>query len=104
MSFVEFDAGNPHEDKQLFGTGPDVLDTDKGFYENMKQIIKLEENIVTVSIYKKAVAVNRNMIESALKNSKMVQDFPAGAAAAETVVFLTYFLLSRVPWARRFKI
>ena len=30
-----------------------MLATDKGFYENMKQILKLEENITTVSICKK---------------------------------------------------
>ncbi|MBW2540330.1 MAG: ISNCY family transposase [Deltaproteobacteria bacterium] len=39
--------------KDLFGHYPDVLSTDKGFYESMKQISSLEEKIATVSIAKK---------------------------------------------------
>ena len=39
--------------KDLFGHYPDVLSTDKGFYESMKQISSLEEKIAVVSIAKK---------------------------------------------------
>ncbi len=54
--------------KQLFGTGPEVLATDKGFYENMKQIFDLEEkNITTVSICKKG---RRNQGELQRENTE----------------------------------
>jgi IS5 family transposase len=39
--------------KKLFGEYPEVLSTDKGFYESMKQIEGLEEKIAVVSIAKK---------------------------------------------------
>ena len=39
--------------KNLFDRYPDLLSTDKGFYESMKQIAGLEEKIATVSIAKK---------------------------------------------------
>ena len=39
--------------KNMFGSYPDVLSTDKGFYESMKQIDGLEEKIQVVSIAKK---------------------------------------------------
>ena len=39
--------------KGMFGQYPDVLSADKGFYESMKQIHLLEENIPVVSISKK---------------------------------------------------
>lgn len=39
--------------KDLFGHYPDLLSTDKGFYESMKQILSLEEKIAVVSIAKK---------------------------------------------------
>ena len=39
--------------KNMFGSYPDVLSTDKGFYESMKQIDGLEKNIRVVSIAKK---------------------------------------------------
>lgn len=39
--------------KEMFGAYPEVLSTDKGFYESMKQIAGLEEKIATVSIAKK---------------------------------------------------
>jgi IS5 family transposase len=39
--------------KNLFDRYPDLLSTDKGFYESMKQITGLEEKIATVSIAKK---------------------------------------------------
>ncbi len=39
--------------KALFGTYPDVLTTDKGFYESMQKLESLEEKIPVVSIAKK---------------------------------------------------
>jgi IS5 family transposase len=39
--------------KDMFGSYPDVLSTDKGFYESMAQLKSLEENIEVVSIAKK---------------------------------------------------
>jgi len=39
--------------RELFGDYPNVLSTDKGFYESMKQILALEEKIAVVSIAKK---------------------------------------------------
>lgn len=39
--------------KDLFGHYPDVLSTDKGFYESMEQVSFLEEKIPVVSIAKK---------------------------------------------------
>ena len=39
--------------KEMFGCYPEVLSTDKGFYESMKQINSLEEIIPVVSISKK---------------------------------------------------
>lgn len=40
--------------KELFGHYPDLLSTDKGFYESMQQISSLEEKVSVVSIAKQA--------------------------------------------------
>ena len=72
--------------KQLFGTGPDVLATDKGFYENMKQILKLQENITTVSICKKG---RRNQAEYYRESSEEFKDgqrFRAGCEGSISVL------------------
>ena len=72
--------------KQLFGTGPDVLATDKGFYKNMKQILKLEENITTVSICKKG---RRNQAEYDREGSEEFKDgqrFRAGCEGSISVL------------------
>ena len=72
--------------KQLFGTGPGVLATDKGFYENMKQILKLEENITTVSICKKG---RRNQAEYERESSEEFKDgqrFRAGCEGSISVL------------------
>jgi IS5 family transposase len=72
--------------KQLFGTGPDVLATDKGFYENMKQILKLEEKIPTVSICKKG---RRNQAEYERESSEEFKDgqrFRAGCEGSISVL------------------
>jgi IS5 family transposase len=72
--------------EHLFGTGPDVLATDKGFYENMKQIMKLEENIATVSICKKG---RRNPQEYEREGTEAFRDgqcFRAGCEGSISVL------------------
>ena len=72
--------------KQLFGTGPDVLATDKGFYENMKQVLKLEEKITTVSICKKG---RRNQAEYERESTEEFKDgqrFRAGCEGSISVL------------------
>jgi IS5 family transposase len=72
--------------KQLFGAGPEVLAADKGFYENMKQILKLEENITTVSICKKG---RRNQAEYHRESHEEFKDgqrFRAGCEGSISVL------------------
>jgi IS5 family transposase len=72
--------------KQLFGTGPEVLAADKGFYENMAQILKLQEKITTVSICKKG---RRNQAEYHRESSeefKVGQRFRAGCEGSISVL------------------
>ncbi len=72
--------------KQLFGTGPDVLATDKGFYENMKQILKLQENIVTVSICKKGRRNQQEYERESTEEFKDGQRFRAGCEGSISVL------------------
>jgi IS5 family transposase len=72
--------------KQLFGTGPDVLATDKGFYKNMKQIIKLEKNIVTVSICKKGRRNQQEYERESTEQFKDGQRFRAGCEGSISVL------------------
>jgi len=72
--------------EQLFGTGPDVLATDKSFYEDMKQILKLQKNIATVSICKKG---RRNQQEYERECSEQFKDgqrFRAGCEGSISVL------------------
>ena len=71
---------------QLFEIDPDVLATDKGFYENMKQILKLEETITTVSICKKG---RRNQAEYERESTEEFKDgqrFRAGCEGSISVL------------------
>jgi len=72
--------------KQLFGTGPDVLATDKGFYENMKQILKLEKNITTVSICKKGRRNQQEYERESTEEFKDGQRFRAGCEGSISVL------------------
>ena len=72
--------------KQLFGTGPDVLATDKGFYENMKQILKLQENITTVSICKKGRRNQSEYDRESTEEFKDGQRFRAGCEGSISVL------------------
>lgn len=67
---------------KLFGVGPDVLAADKGFYENMVQILALEEKITTVSICKKG---RRNQQEYEREISEEFKDGQRFAQAAKVV-------------------
>ena len=72
--------------QQLFGTGPDVLATDKGFYENMKQIIDLEKNIETVSICKKGRRNPQEDERECTEAFKEGQRFRAGCEGSISVL------------------
>jgi len=72
--------------KDLFGDYPDVLSTDKGFYESMKQIHSLEEIIPVVSISKKGrrtqAEVERETTEAFIDG----QRFRAGSEGSISVL------------------
>jgi len=72
--------------REMFGGYPEVLSTDKGFYESMKQIAGLEEKIATVSIAKKGRRTceeyQREMTEAFLEG----QRFRAGAEGSISVL------------------
>jgi len=72
--------------KQLFGIGPDVLATDKGFYENMKQVLKLEETITTVSICKKGRRNQHEYERESTEEFKDGQSFRAGCEGSISVL------------------
>jgi IS5 family transposase len=72
--------------KKLFGHYPEVLSTDKGFYESMKQIEGLEELIPVVSIAKKG---RRNQAEYERETSDAFIDgqrFRAGSEGSISVL------------------
>lgn len=64
--------------KKLFETGPDVLAADKGFYENIKQILKLQKKITTVSICKKGRRNQAEYNRESTEEFKYGQRFRAG--------------------------
>ena len=72
--------------KQLFGTSPDLLATDKGFYENMKQVLKLEEKITTVSICKKGRRNQQEYERESTEEFKDGQRFRAGCEGSISVL------------------
>lgn len=77
-------AINAHQ--KLFGQYPDVLSTDKGFYESMKQIEGLEEKIAVVSIAKKG---RRTQVEYERETSEAFVDgqrFRAGSEGSISVL------------------
>jgi IS5 family transposase len=72
--------------KKLFGHYPEVLSTDKGFYESMQQIAGLEEKIPVVSIAKKG---RRNQAEYEREaNEEFIngQRFRAGSEGSISVL------------------
>ena len=77
-------AVNAH--KKLFGHYPEVLSTDKGFYESMQQIEGLEKKIPVVSIAKKG---RRNQAEYERETSDAFIDgqrFRAGSEGSISVL------------------
>ena len=72
--------------RKLFGTAPEVLATDKGFYQSPEQLKKLEKKITTVSICKKG---RRNAEEEQRESSeafKAGQRFRAGCEGTISVL------------------
>jgi IS5 family transposase len=72
--------------KNMFGSYPDVLSTDKGFYESMKQIDSLEKKIRVVSIAKKG---RRTQIEYERETTEEFIDgqrFRAGSEGSISVL------------------
>ena len=72
--------------KELFGHYPEMVTTDKGFYESMKQLEELETKIPVVSIAKKG---RRNQSEYARETSEAfidAQRFRAGSEGSISVL------------------
>jgi len=72
--------------KEMFGSYPELLSTDKGFYESMKQISSLKEKIAVVSIAKKG---RRNQDEYERETTKEFIDgqrFRAGSEGSISVL------------------
>ena len=72
--------------RDMFGSYPNVLSTDKGFYESMKQIDSLEEKIAVVSIAKKG---RRTQVEYERENTEAFIDgqrFRAGSEGSISVL------------------
>ena len=72
--------------KELFGRYPDVLSTDKGFYESMKQIAGLEEKIATVSIAKKGRRNREEYQRETTEEFVAGQRFRAGSEGSISVL------------------
>jgi IS5 family transposase len=72
--------------KDLFGDYPNVLSTDKGFYESMKQILALEEKIVVVSIAKKGRRTPEEYARETTEEFLAGQRFRAGAEGSISVL------------------
>jgi hypothetical protein len=72
--------------KDLFGDYPNVLSTDKGFYESMKQILALEEKIVVVSIAKKGRRTPEEYARETTAEFLAGQRFRAGAEGSISVL------------------
>jgi IS5 family transposase len=72
--------------KQLFETSPDTLATDKGFYENMEQVLDLQDDITTVSIYKKGRRSQAEYERESTEQFKDGQRFRAGSEGSISVL------------------
>jgi len=72
--------------KSQFGTLPDVLAADKGFYESMKELQKLEELIQTVSICKKGRRTPEQEERENTEAFKSGQRFRAGIEGTISVL------------------
>ena len=72
--------------KDLFGHYPDLLSTDKGFYESMKQIADLEKKIATVSIAKKGRRTDKEYQRETSEAFIEGQRFRAGSEGSISVL------------------
>jgi IS5 family transposase len=72
--------------KDLFGDYPNVLSTDKGFYESMKQILALEEKIAVVSIAKKGRRTPEEYARETTEEFLAGQRFRAGSEGSISVL------------------
>ena len=72
--------------KDLFGHYPDLLSTDKGFYESMKQIADLENKIATVSIAKKGRRTHEEYQRETNEAFLQGQRFRAGSEGSISVL------------------
>jgi len=70
----------------VFGDYPNVLSTDKGFYESMKQILALEKKIVVVSIAKKGRRTSEEYARETTEEFLAGQRFWAGAEGSISVL------------------
>jgi len=71
---------------ETFGKKPDVLTTDKGFYESMDKLTRLEEDIDIVSICKKGRRSREEQEREAEKMFKDAQRFRAGIEGTISVL------------------
>jgi len=72
--------------RTLFDRYPDVLSTDKGFYESMKQISSLQEKIATVSIAKKGRRTREEYERETSEKFLDGQRFRAGSEGSISVL------------------
>ena len=72
--------------RRLFGANPEVVATDKGFYESMKQVAKLEEEIATVSICKKGRRNEQEVHRESTEAFQEGQRFRAGVEGSISVL------------------
>ena len=72
--------------KNLFGSYPQVLTTDKGFYKSMQQITELEGKIPVVSIAKKGRRTQAELERETSEAFMDVQRFRAGSEGSISVL------------------
>ena len=72
--------------RALFGHGPKLLATDKGFYESVKQLVALEKEIETVSICKKGKRTVEQAAREHAEDFQEGQRFRAGVEGSISVL------------------
>ena len=72
--------------KELFGRYPDLLSTDKGFYESTKQLAHLKDKIATVSIAKKGRRTQAEYDRETSEDFLAGQRFRAGSEGSISVL------------------
>ncbi len=72
--------------RRMFEANPEVVATDKGFYESMNQIEELERDIATVSICKKGRRNERETARESAEDFQEGQRFRAGVEGSISVL------------------